>query len=59
MTGSGIQKLTGGGTHKEHGDLISLLLFFKIKESRLINEIITMQVWEFITAHIVAGNNKL
>jgi hypothetical protein len=30
--GSGIQKLKGGGmdsqTHRQHGDLISLLLFF-------------------------------
>jgi hypothetical protein len=33
--GSGIQKLMGGGDsqrHRQHGDLISLLLIFKIKE---------------------------
>jgi hypothetical protein len=32
--GSGIQMLIGG-THRHHGDLISLLLFFQSKESRL------------------------
>jgi hypothetical protein len=36
--GSGIRKLKGGDsqTHGQHGDLRSLLLFFKNKESRLI-----------------------
>jgi hypothetical protein len=36
-TGSGIQKLTGGDTQtrREHGDRISLLLFFLNKEIRL------------------------
>jgi hypothetical protein len=36
-TGSGIQKLVGGGggVHRQHGDLIGPLLFFKNKESRL------------------------
>jgi hypothetical protein len=40
--GSGIKKLLGGGihiqkqTHRQQGDLISLLLFFQHKESRLI-----------------------
>jgi hypothetical protein len=36
--GSGIQGLIGGDsqTHRQHGDLISLLLFFQNKESRLI-----------------------
>jgi hypothetical protein len=29
--GSGIQKLTGG-IHRQHGDRISLLLFFQVKE---------------------------
>jgi hypothetical protein len=36
--GSGIRKIIRGihiQTHKEQGDLISLLLFFKNKESRL------------------------
>jgi hypothetical protein len=36
--GSGIQKLIGGiyvQTHRQQGDLISLLLFFQYKESRL------------------------
>jgi hypothetical protein len=33
--GSGIQKLMGGGIHRQHGDRISLLLFFKNKESGL------------------------
>jgi hypothetical protein len=37
--GSGIQKLMGGGicrhTHRQQGDLISLLLYFQNKESRL------------------------
>jgi hypothetical protein len=35
--GSGIQKLMEGKTqtHRQHGDLISLLLFFLNKESRL------------------------
>jgi hypothetical protein len=35
-----IQKLIWGDsqTHRKHGDLISLLLLFKNKESRLINE---------------------
>jgi hypothetical protein len=35
--GSGIQKLICGDTqtHREHGDLISLLLFFRNKQSRL------------------------
>jgi hypothetical protein len=32
---SAIQKLRGGGVHRQHGDLISLLLFFQNKESRL------------------------
>jgi hypothetical protein len=27
-TGSGIQKLLGGRIHRQHGDLISLLLLF-------------------------------
>jgi hypothetical protein len=31
---SGIQKFTGRG-HRQHGDLISLLLFFQNKESRI------------------------
>jgi hypothetical protein len=31
---SGIQKFTGG-IHRQHGDLISLFLFFQNKESRL------------------------
>jgi hypothetical protein len=31
-TGSGIQKLIGGDTHRQHGDRISLLLFFKIRK---------------------------
>jgi hypothetical protein len=38
-TGSGIQKIMGGGrdsqTHRYHGNLISLLSFFYNKESRL------------------------
>jgi hypothetical protein len=36
--GSGIQKLIEGDaqTHRQHGDLISLLLLFQNKESRLI-----------------------
>jgi hypothetical protein len=35
--GSGIQKLTVGDTqtYGQHGDLISLLLFFQHKESKL------------------------
>jgi hypothetical protein len=36
--GSGILKLTGGGdsqTNGQHGDLVSLLLFFQNKGSRL------------------------
>jgi hypothetical protein len=36
--GSGIQTLMGGGDsqkHRQHGDRISLLLFFQNKESRL------------------------
>jgi hypothetical protein len=37
--GSGNQKLMEGGgnsqTHRQHGDLISLLLFFQNKERRL------------------------
>jgi hypothetical protein len=35
-TGSAIQKLTGGDTqtHRQHGDLISLIPFFENKESR-------------------------
>jgi hypothetical protein len=32
--GSGIQKLTGG-THRQHGDRVCLILFFQNKESRL------------------------
>jgi hypothetical protein len=32
--GSGIQKLIRG-IHRQHGDLINLLLFFQIKENRL------------------------
>jgi hypothetical protein len=32
--GSGIQKLIGG-THRQHGDLIRLPVFFQNKESRL------------------------
>jgi hypothetical protein len=34
-TGSGIQKLIGGGTHTQEADLISLLLIFQNKGSRL------------------------
>jgi hypothetical protein len=37
-TGSGIQKLIrrgGGQLHRQHGDPISLLLFFQNKKSRL------------------------
>jgi hypothetical protein len=36
-TGSGIRKLIGGDpqTHRQHDDIISLLLFFQNKESRL------------------------
>jgi hypothetical protein len=36
--GSGVQKLVGDGdsqTHRRHGDLICLLLFFQNEESRL------------------------
>jgi hypothetical protein len=33
--GSGIRQLTGGYTHGQHGDRISLLLFFQNKEIRL------------------------
>jgi hypothetical protein len=35
--GSGIQKMITGDTftHRQHGDLLSLLLFFQNKESRL------------------------
>jgi hypothetical protein len=39
--GSGIEKFDGGGTHthskthRQQGDLVSLLLFFQNKESRL------------------------
>jgi hypothetical protein len=38
--GSGIQKLTvrDSQTHRQHGDLISLFLFFQNKESRLKND---------------------
>jgi hypothetical protein len=40
--GSGIQKLFGRGgiyiqTHRQHGDRISLLLFFQNEESRIKN----------------------
>jgi hypothetical protein len=31
--GSGVQNLMGGGGHRQHGDLISLLLSFKIKKA--------------------------
>jgi hypothetical protein len=34
-TGSAIEKLTGGNTDPQHGDCMSLLLFFKNKEGRL------------------------
>jgi hypothetical protein len=34
-TDSGIQKLMGMGIHRQHGDQINLLSFFKNKESRL------------------------
>jgi hypothetical protein len=30
--GSGIQKLIGGNTDRQQGDLISVLLFFKIRK---------------------------
>jgi hypothetical protein len=33
--GSGIQKLMGGGTHRQHGDHISLLLFSQNKKRGL------------------------
>jgi hypothetical protein len=33
--GSAIQKLIKDGVHRQHGYLISLLLFFQNKESRL------------------------
>jgi hypothetical protein len=33
--GSGIQTLIGGYSHRQHGDTMSLLLFFLNKESRL------------------------
>jgi hypothetical protein len=32
---SGIQNLIGAGIHRQHGDLISLLLFFQNEENRL------------------------
>jgi hypothetical protein len=38
--GSGIQKLIGG-THRQHGNLISPLLFFQNKESRIKRHITT------------------
>jgi hypothetical protein len=34
-TGSGIQKLIGGDTHTEHAARITLILFFRNKESML------------------------
>jgi hypothetical protein len=33
--GSGMQKIIEGDTHRQHGDLISLLLLLLNKESRL------------------------
>jgi hypothetical protein len=33
--GSAIQPLGGGGVHRQHGHLISLLLFFQNQESGL------------------------
>jgi hypothetical protein len=49
--GSGVQKVIGG-IHRQQGDLISLLLFFLNKESRLRNKIefiysLNLQVYEF------------
>jgi hypothetical protein len=48
--GSGIQKLIGGGdsqTHRQHGDRISLHLFFQNKESwlRIKNYLLFNCVW--------------
>jgi hypothetical protein len=34
--GSAIQKLIRGGIHRQHGDRISVLLFFQNKKRRLI-----------------------
>jgi hypothetical protein len=40
--GSGMQKIMGGGgdshIYRQHGDLISLLLFVQNKESRLVEK---------------------
>jgi hypothetical protein len=33
--GSAIEKLMGGGIYKEYGDLISLILRFQTKKSRI------------------------
>jgi hypothetical protein len=34
-TGSGIQMFLGGGIHRQHGDLIGLLSFFKNMEIKV------------------------
>jgi hypothetical protein len=39
--GSGIEKLKGGGIHRQHGAIISPLLFLQNKESRLKQFLVT------------------
>jgi hypothetical protein len=40
---SGTQKLIVGDTQRQYGDLMSLLLFFKNKESRLTTEFLSLR----------------
>jgi hypothetical protein len=62
--GSGIQKLIGGihrHTHRQQGDLISLLLFFQNKESRLKNpshQSVCLYVCPPIVARKRLGNKR-
>jgi hypothetical protein len=59
-TGSGIQKLIGGYTDTQQGDLLSLFSFFQNKESELKNEafqkkcfhISNKKFWEELIAYL-------
>jgi hypothetical protein len=55
--GSGIQKLIRGDSHvhRQHGDVISLLLFFQNKEERLK---IANTSFENVANHIVGNERK-
>jgi hypothetical protein len=57
---AGVQKLIGADTqtHKQHGDLVSLLLYFQNKESRLKTVVQPLLVFLTILYNISTACNK-